>query len=63
MGILLELGGRSEDAGLDDVGGHAFGLAPCWQDESNRCHDESIPVWGGQFLLFNDVGVCPWDSI
>ena len=62
-GDLLQIGGRSEDAGFDDVGMHACGLALCWQAEANMCHDGSIPVWSGQCLLFNDAGVCPWDSI
>ena len=62
-GDSLVIGGISEDADLNDVGVHAFGLALCWKAEANGCPDGSIPVWGGQCLLFNDLGVCPWDSI
>ena len=62
-GDSLGIGGRTEDAGLEDVGVHAFVLALCWQAEANGCHDGRITVWGGQFLLLNYMGVCPWGSI
>ena len=53
----LGIGGRSKDDGIDDVGVHAFVLKLCWQADYNGCYDGSIPIWGGQCLLFNDVGV------